>query len=239
MVRIYAESVPCATLCVMVTRVHVGVVDQGFGKTGDYVGPLCASGAEVTVLRWQDGRDGAADAAAFDALVLCGGDDPAGRLFGQEDHPAITRDHGSRDAYEVALCRAAAGRRVPLLGVCRGLQMLNVALGGDLDQHIPDVRGRADHTAGVQHTLRLAAGSLIARLAAGAAVPTVNSYHHQAVGRVADALQASAWSEDGCIEAVEGPGPFCVGVQWHPEKDGNAPGLDLRLFAELVAAAAG
>ncbi len=228
----------CATLSVMVKRVHVGVVDQGFGKTGDYVDPLRAAGAGVTVLRWQDRRDGAADATSFDALVLCGGDDPAGSLFGQGDHPAITRDHDDRDAYEMALCRAAAAARVPLLGVCRGLQMLNVALGGDLDQHLPDVRGRADHTAGARHSLRLAEGSLIARLAGATPTPSVNSHHHQAVGRVADRLRASAWSEDGCVEAVEGPGPFCLGVQWHPEKDGNAPGLDLSLFAELVAAAA-
>lgn len=218
--------------------VLVGVVDQGTEKVRDYVACVERAGGRPEIIDWRSGRDPERDAALFDALVLCGGDDIAGRHFGQADHPSITREDERREIYELELCRRVLEIGVPLLAVCRGVQVLNVAAGGDIDQHLPDVPGRADHTGGVLHALSLEDGSrLAAVLGDGARRPTVNSYHHQAVGRVASYLRATAWTDDGAVEAVEAPDAFCVGVQWHPERDGNDAPFGQGLFDALVRAA--
>jgi putative glutamine amidotransferase len=216
-------------------KIRVGVVDQGREeKLQPYLDALHAAGAEATVLRWQEPRDAAADAAAFDAIVLCGGDDVDARRWGEANHPSVVLVPAERDEYEIAIVRAAVDRDVPLLGVCRGSQIMNVALGGTLEQHIPDTPGRGKHDGGARHEIDVAPGTLLARFASRGAV---NSYHHQAVGRVAPGLRVSARSADGAVEAVEGPGCFCLGVQWHPERDGNDAPLGRELFRALVQAA--
>jgi len=219
-------------------RVLVGVVDQGTEKVAHYLACVERAGGLPELIDWRTGSDPERDAVSYDALVLCGGDDIAGRHFGQLDHPSITREDERRELYELELCRRVLEVEVPLLAICRGVQVLNVAAGGDLDQHLPDVPGRADHTGGVRHALRLDTGSRIAGLLPpDGSAPLVTSYHHQAVGRVASFLRATAWSADGAVEALEGPGHFCVGVQWHPERDGNDAPLGQGLFDALIRAA--
>jgi len=218
--------------------VRVGIVDQGTEKVRHYVDAIERAGGVAEVIDWRIDRDASVDAARFDAFVLCGGDDPPGHYFGQKDHPAITLDDPRRDVYELALCREIGTHGIPTLAICRGAQMLNIALGGDIDQHLPDVHGRAEHAGGVTHALRLAEDSWLARLAgSGEARPTVNSYHHQAVGRVAPGLRATAWTDDGAIEAIEATEGFVVGVQWHPERASSEAPCDQALFEALVRAA--
>src|SRR5438045_1850891 len=168
--------------------IHVGVVDQGTQvKLQPYLDALHSAGARATVLRWQEPRDPAADATAFDALVLCGGDDVDARRWGEENHPTVTLVPARRDEYEIAIVRAAVDRGVPLLGVCRGSQVMNVALGGTLEQHVPDVPARGPHGGGARHEIEVSPGSLLAQ-AASASRGFVTSYHHQAVGRLAPRL---------------------------------------------------
>lgn len=217
------------------TAIRVGVVDQGKEeKLRPYVDALQAAGAETTVLRWQERRDPAADAAAFDAIVLCGGDDVDARRWGEANHPSVGLVPPERDEYEIGIVRAAVARGVPLLGVCRGSQVMNVALGGTLEQHVPDVPGRGAHGDGARHPVDTVPGTLLGGLGAHA---VVNSFHHQAVGRLAAPLRIAARSPDGGVEAVEGPGAFCVGVQWHPERVGNDEPFGSGLFRALVDAA--
>jgi putative glutamine amidotransferase len=179
----------------------------------------------------------------LDGLLVTGGAfdvDPA--LFGAPArHPSVTTKDG-RTVFELAVTRAALDRDLPLLGICGGEQLLNVALGGTLLQHIPDeVAGALPHEqpnprdqAG--HTVRIAPGTLLHRVT-GTDSLAVNSAHHQAVAALAPGCVANAWAEDGVVEGLEASGHrFCLGVQWHPEfilSDGDA-----RIFGAFVAAAA-
>ena len=225
------------TFCA-VRKPRIGVVDQGTEKVRQYVEPLRKCGAEVEVLYWSGNRDPAADVGRFDALVLCGGDDIDARRFGEETHPKAVLDPPQRDEYEIELARLATAAAVPLLAVCRGAQVLNVALGGGVDQHIPDTPGRGEHADGAIHEIRIAEDSLLQRLnGSGGRRAKVNSFHHQAVGRPGPGVRVVARSPDGVAEAVEGPGPFCLGIQWHPERDGNQAPMGLELFRALVRAA--
>ena len=160
----------------------------------------------------------------IDALIVTGGAgdvDPA--LYAQEPHPETGPVQEERDAYELALVRAAIGRRVPVLGICRGMQILNVAYGGGIEQHLPDVVGHEEHrhTPGIfaDHEVDLEAGSLAAR-AAGAERTPVKSHHHQGVREIGDGLVVTGRSDDDTVEALEDPScPFVLGVLWHPEED--------------------
>ncbi|MEU3841032.1 gamma-glutamyl-gamma-aminobutyrate hydrolase family protein [Streptomyces sp. NPDC028635] len=174
--------------------------------------------------------------ARLDGLVVAGGPDVDPVRYGAERHPRTGPAHERRDAWELALIEAALDRGTPLLGVCRGMQLLNVALGGTLVQHLPDVVGHGGHCGPpgefARHVVKPVPGTLLA-----AALPeavTVPTYHHQALDRLADGLTASCHAEDGTVEAVElpGPGGFAVGVQWHPEA-----GTDMRVMDALIAAA--
>src|SRR4051794_32289527 len=159
-----------------------------------------------------------------DALVLGGGADIDPEDRGIERHPETVGTNPDRDRFEIALARGALERGIPLLGVCRGMQVLNVACGGTLDQHIPDRLGHDIHRpvpgSWAEHEGRIEPGSLAAQ-AAGSDQLTVRSHHHQGVDRVADGLTASAWAtDDESVEAIESAdGAFALGVLWHPEED--------------------
>ncbi len=173
----------------------------------------------------EDARDPEGVLDLIDALLLTGGAgdlDPT--LYGQERHPKTGPVHEERDAYELALARAVLEREVPTLGVCRGMQVLNLAYGGTIEQHVPDAVGHEEHrhTPGTfaDHEVRLEPGSLAAR-AAGTELTAVKSHHHQGVREVGDGLRVTGWSTmDDIVEALEDPGrKFVLGVLWHPEED--------------------
>jgi putative glutamine amidotransferase len=207
-----------------------------------------AGGAPVMIPLFDD--DPATLRAVYerlDGILLAGGVDMDPCTFGDPPHPKLGRTDSARDAVEIALVRWAVEDRTPILGLCRGLQVMNVALGGTLFQDIEaQVPGAIKHdyfpTAGFErdyaaHRVTLADGS---RLAAAFGVPdvTVNSMHHQAVREVAPALHVSARAPDGLIEAVEsGTDHFLVGVQWHPEMFEQSDPRTRRLFRDFIAAA--
>ncbi|HET6503329.1 MAG TPA: gamma-glutamyl-gamma-aminobutyrate hydrolase family protein [Amycolatopsis sp.] len=172
--------------------------------------------------------------SAVDALVLAGGADVDPARYHATAHEK-TLSRPERDGFEFALLREARARRLPVLGVCRGMQLLNVAFGGTLTQHHPDVVGAGHQPAPAtygRNVVTLAEGSR----AAGILGETAKTwcYHHQAVDRLGDGLVPVGWTPDGTVEAVEAPGePFVLGVQWHPEQDIG----DVRLFAALIEAA--
>jgi putative glutamine amidotransferase len=177
----------------------------------------------------------------LDALLLAGGADLDPASYGAERHPQTAGTRAERDAFEIALTRAAIARDLPVLGVCRGMQVLNVARGGTLHQHVPDLVGHEDHRrvpgAYGDHHVRLRPGSLAARAAGADRTPT-KSHHHQAGDVIGAGLEVTGWSEaDDLPEAVELPGArFALGVQWHPEAD-DASVVIAALVAEARARA--
>lgn len=163
----------------------------------------------------------------IDALILAGGNDIDPAAYGAERHPETKGTNPDRDDSELALARRAWERDMPVLGICRGMQLLNVAMGGTLLQHLPDEVGHGDHRInpgsfdGADHDVRLNPGSLAAR-AAGELVHVTKSHHHQGVDVVGEGLTVTGHSAlgDDLPEAVEAPGRrFVLGVQWHPEAD--------------------
>jgi putative glutamine amidotransferase len=170
----------------------------------------------------------------IDALVLAGGADIDPDSQGAEAHPETIGTNPERDRFEIALARAALERGMPLLGICRGMQILNVACGGTLDQHIPDRLGHEIHRPvpgrWAEHDVRIEPGSLAAR-AADAERLTVKTHHHQGVDAIPDSLAASAWAmDDESVEAIESPNDgFALGVLWHPEED-----MEDRVIRSLV-----
>jgi len=175
----------------------------------------------------------------LDGLLLVGGVDVGAAEYGMQPHPLAETPVPLRDAVESALVRRATARGLPVLGICRGAQVINVAAGGTLEQHLPDVVGTDEHRRrvgrfqGNEHDVRIEPGSR-AMEAAGGSPHRVVSHHHQAVGEVGEGLRVTAWSAaDGLPEAVEGDGGgWLLGVQWHPEAD---PGSGV--IAALVGAA--
>jgi putative glutamine amidotransferase len=169
---------------------------------------------------------------ALDGLLFSGGSDLDPELYGQDAH-AETKDMvPERDSAEIALLRSALERDMPVLAVCRGSQVLNVALGGDLVQHLPDVVGdeKHKHTPGVfaDHDVDVLPGTRVQQILGDRA--PVKSHHHQGYGRLGRGLQEAARAEDGTVEAVEDPSRrFALGVLWHPEA-----GEDFALFEALV-----
>lgn len=175
-------------------------------------------------------------------LVLTGGEDVAPARFGAAPHPKTGAPNERRDAWELALATAARERALPTLAICRGIQVLNVALGGTLVQDIPsERRGALDHDPAAPrdaraHEARVVSGSRLAQ-ALGATTLRVNSRHHQAVDRVGEGLREVATAPDGVIEGVEGTGDawWVVGVQWHPEELTATPDAwDRSLFAAFA-----
>ncbi|WP_235916533.1 gamma-glutamyl-gamma-aminobutyrate hydrolase family protein [Antrihabitans cavernicola] len=171
--------------------------------------------------------------ARIDGVVLSGGADIDPARYGAERAERTKVVRPERDAYEFALLAEATAVGLPVFAVCRGVQLLNVALGGTLMQHLPDAIGTSAHlpTPGVYGSRRVTtlSGSKIDDIVGADA--QVHCHHHQAIDRLADGLHATAWAEDGTIEAAEADGDaFLLGVQWHPEES-----IDDRLFAELIA----
>jgi putative glutamine amidotransferase len=175
----------------------------------------------------------------LDALVLGGGADIDPESQGAAAHPETVGTNPDRDRFEIALALGALERGMPLLGVCRGMQVLNVACGGTLDQHIPERLGHDLHRpvpgSWAEHDVRIEPGSLTAAVA-GTERLTVKSHHHQGMDRIADGLKATAWAtDDDSVEAIESQdGGFVLGVLWHPEED-----LEDRLIPSLVERAGG
>jgi putative glutamine amidotransferase len=199
-----------------------------------YVQSLDRAGARPVLI--PPSEDGVEETlAALHGLVFSGGADLDPDLYDQDPHDQTFGVQPERDRAELALLSGALECDMPVLAVCRGSQVLNVARGGDLLQHLPDVVGdeRHKHTPGTfaDHDVTLEAGTRLASLL-GERVP-VKSHHHQGFGRVGDGLRVAAHAEDGTIEAVEDPSrTFALGVLWHPEA-----GEDQKLFEELVSAA--
>lgn len=217
------------------------------GLNAAYVRAVTAAGGVPIVLSPLMGPSLAARALdGVDGLVLTGGEDVDPAWYETAPHPRLNPPSRERDLFELALFAAARQRELPVLGICRGIQLVNVALGGTLYQDLPsERRGTVDHDpqgarTDRSHDVRLEPGSLAAG-ALGSATVRVNSFHHQAVRDLAPKLVASGWSEDGLIEAVEGAEgqPWLLAVQWHPEEmHADVGGPDLGLFRALVARAA-
>jgi putative glutamine amidotransferase len=174
----------------------------------------------------------------LDGLIITGGPDVDPARYDQQPHPSTDAPGVDRDAWEDALLLGAIDRGLPFLGICRGAQVLNVALGGTLIQHLPDAIGSTRYNLGGGNfnevPVTVEAGSELSVLI-GAGVDA-KVYHHQAIDRVAEGLTVSARTDDGVIQAVELDSvPFGVAVQWHPEESAD----DIRLFAGLVEAARG
>jgi putative glutamine amidotransferase len=171
----------------------------------------------------------------LDGVCLSGGPDLDPAAYGApERHAELGPTEPSLDAFELALAGAAVGHGVPLLGVCRGAQALNVALGGTLHQHVDAHRQSEPGTARTE-TVEVGAGTRLARLV-GAGALEVNSFHHQAVDVLGAGLRISARAQDGTVEAIEGDAGFLLGVQWHAETLAEDP-VQLALFEALVQAA--
>ncbi|MET0324358.1 MAG: gamma-glutamyl-gamma-aminobutyrate hydrolase family protein [Ilumatobacteraceae bacterium] len=167
--------------------------------------------------------------ARFDGVCLPGGPDVDPHRYGAtEIDPRVSMVQPAHDALDLAMAMAAVELGLPLLAICRGHQVLNVALGGTLVQHIDEHRF-------IHHGVRLTPGSLAAT-AIGQEAPVGHSVHHQAIERLGRGLVVSGWAEDGTIEAVELPGRWVLGVQWHPEDTAEHDGDQQRLFDAFVTA---
>jgi putative glutamine amidotransferase len=200
----------------------------------NYVEKVKAVGARPVMLPPDDADADVLD--RLDGLILAGGPDIAPELYGEAVAHEQTVVQADRDSGELLLAAAAIERDLPVLGICRGMQVLAVAYGATLHQHLPDLVGHDGHRAPSRdftpRQVRIVAGSRLAGIIGEEA--DVLCYHHQAVAEPG-ALSVTAYAEDGVVEAVEDPGRrFMVGVEWHPEA-----GTDLRLFQALAAAATG
>jgi putative glutamine amidotransferase len=197
----------------------------------DYVDAVeRAGGRPVLIPPSEDGVE--ETLAALDGIVFSGGADVDPALYGAEAHPETDTPQAGRDAGEMALLRSALERDMPMLAVCRGFQLMNVARGGDLVQHLPEQVGNDVHkqTPGTfaEHPVEVKAGTRLGSVIGERS--DVTSHHHQSLGRIGDGLVETAWADDGTLEGVEDPSRrFALGVQWHPEAGGDAS-----LFAALV-----
>ncbi|HHY46339.1 MAG TPA: gamma-glutamyl-gamma-aminobutyrate hydrolase family protein [Firmicutes bacterium] len=231
-----------------------------FYVNADYVRSVAAAGGIPVVLPHMLPPCGASPDAmelaihnylsSFDGLLLSGGGDVDPALYGEQPHPELDGVDRERDAFEIALARAARGMEIPVLAICRGIQVLNVSAGGTLIQDISDqVPCSIMHDAGdrisrsdVSHPVRVVPDSILGRIIEVQGCEPeiwVNSLHHQAIKEVAGGFRVVALSsKDGIIEAIEAlDHPFCVGVQWHPEAMTVRDETSRKLFAEFIRAA--
>jgi putative glutamine amidotransferase len=224
---------PVIGMCTALEQARWGVWDeQAVLLMRSYVDAVQHAGGLAVMLppdrRLLDEPDQAM--ALLDGLLLAGGADIDPASYGESAHAETHDTVPERDAFEIAMTRAAIERDIPVLGICRGMQLINVALGGTLVQHLPEHVGHSEHRRvvgsfdGSDHDVDVADGTLAKRVI-GAARHATKSHHHQGVDRVGEGLQVSASSPlDGLIEAVELPDrAFVLGVQWHPEADVTSP----------------
>jgi len=237
-----AMARPTIGICTPLERARWGVWDQdAFLLPRSYADAVQSAGGLALLLAPDPALTQNPDEALdlLDGLMLVGGADVDPAAYGADPHPETIGCVPERDAFELALVRRALERDLPLLGICRGMQVMNIACGGTLHQHLPDLVGHGDHRRvlgsfdGADHRVRLQAGSLAAR-AAGEEDHNTKSHHHQAVDRIGDGLVVTGWAEmDELPEALELSGNrFALGVQWHPEADEAS-----RLIGALVQAA--
>lgn len=200
-----------------------------------YIESLARAGAGMRWVELNDPEQAVQDALTCDGLLLPGGGDMDPKFYGQERIPACGEPNLLRDAAEPLLLRAFLAADKPVLGICRGIQVLNAVLGGDLYQDIKPLEHlpHNGHWAKV-HTVTVRRGTLLSSILRQDTV-LVNSQHHQAVDRVAPGFTLAALSEDGIVEAIEKPDArFCLGVQWHPEWLSDADPAMQRLFDAFV-----
>ena len=234
-----ASSSPIIGLTTYRQRAQSGVWDvQASFLPGVYIEGVTRAGGIAALLPPQPVDASIAERVidSLDGLIITGGRDVDPAAYGQDPHPSTDEPAGDRDDWEFALLRVALGKGTPVLGICRGAQVLNVALGGTLHQHVPDVVSHTRHQQGkgvfATSVVDTIEGTRLAGLIGESA--QVQCYHHQAIDRLADDLVISAADGDGLIEAVEMPGDeFVVAVQWHPEENLE----DLRIFTGLIDAA--
>jgi putative glutamine amidotransferase len=201
----------------LVPLAYVRAVEEAGGRP--LVVPPSGDGVEETL-------------AALDGVVFSGGGDLDPELYGAEPHDATDEPRSERDAAELRLLEAALDRDMPVLAICRGSQLLNVARGGDLVQHLPETVGHEQHRhdpgSFSDHDVKVAADSRLGGLLGDRA--PVKSHHHQGYGRIGSGLREVAWAEDGVVEGLEDADKrFALGVLWHPEE-----GEDFALFQGLV-----
>src|SRR3954462_9734785 len=237
---------PRIGLCTALERARWTVWDrEAFLRSRAYVDALQRAGAIALMIppdAWvADHPDDVLD--GLDGLVLAGGADIDPGSYGVTRHPKTTNTRPDRDRAEIALTLRALERDLPVLGICRGMQLLNVALGGTLVQHLPEDVGHTDHRRSLgsfdnaDHDVRLAPDSVAAR-AAGEERHATKSHHHQGVDRLGEGLEASGWSVmDELVESIELPGRrWALGVQWHPEAAPSSRVVSA--FAEAAASVA-
>jgi putative glutamine amidotransferase len=234
---------PAIGICTPLERARWGAWDlDAFLLPRSYADAVTRAGAMALLLApdpaLADDPDEVLD--RIDGLMLAGGADVDPRAYGATPHPETVGSVPERDAFEIALVRRALERDLPLLGICRGMQVMNVARGGTLHQHLPELLGHEEHRRvlgsfeGADHDVRLTPDSLAAR-AAGEELHATKSHHHQGVDRVGEGFVVTGWAVlDDLPEAIELPGnAFALGVQWHPEADETS-----RLIGALVEHAA-
>jgi len=202
-----------------------------------YLTGVTSSGGIAILLPPQNPDAADAAIAGLDGLILTGGADVAPELYGAQRHPLTDPARVDRDAWELALFRAAERRRMPVLAICRGLQLVNVARGGTLQQHLPESLGTERYRLGggvfADNAVQVSDDTALAGVL-GAGEVRVHSYHHQGIDRLGEGLVAAARSDDGLVQAfVDTSAGHVVGIQWHPEENAE----DRRLFADLVAQA--
>jgi putative glutamine amidotransferase len=209
----------------------------------EYVTALDRAGGQAVLLTAPVGPDPAALLQRFDGLLLVGGGDVAPERFGAtERHPELYGVNEDRDQAEVDLVLAADRVAMPTLAICRGVQVMNVAFGGTLHQHLPGMEAFDQHRlpakAGFMHDVEVSESGLLAG-ATGAGSLHCFSAHHQGLDRLGEGLTPVAWAQDGLIEAAERPEGWMLGVQWHPERTAGEDPAQQRLFEVLVERAGG
>ena len=207
-----------------------------------YLDAVVRAGGQPVVVN--ETRDPKELVSRVDAVVLTGGPDVDPARYGESAHASVYGVDSADDDFECALTEAALVRSVPILAICRGIQVLNVARGGTLHQHIPDdpgvpAHGRPGETGGArQHEVTVDADSLIAEVT-GTTRFTASCHHHQAIAQLGDGLGVVGRAADGIIEALELDGAFLLAVQWHPEDTAATDVAQQRLFDALVKRAGG